>query len=636
MMKRFICLFIFIGIYHKTFSQNYDVGLIPKELKSYAKAIVRLDERKITINSSNDMIYSVKRAYTILNKSGEDFTEAAVGYDKSRKLKYLALNIYNEKGVLIAKAKSNDFKDKSYISDFSLFEDDRMKTFNPVINSYPVTIELEFELRINQTFIIPEWHPQAQDEVSVQNASLEIVKDPSFVINFKSHQIQDKPEIRIVDKKEVMSWKVENLPASKPEPYSISKEERLPYLKLSPVKFSYEGLSGEYSDWESYGKWVYDNLLKGRNELPVHTQGFIKDLVKNAHSKKEAAKLIYEYVQQKNRYISVQVGIGGFQPMKASEVDALSYGDCKALTNYTSALLKIAGIDSYYTEVYAGSQKVNYLKDFVSGGQGNHIILCVPFESDTTWLECTSKDAPFGFLGSFTQDRYVLLIKQSGGYITKTPIYNWKSNLQIRNASFGMDESGKITGKIQTEFSGLQYENREGYQQLTPKDKELKIKSSYGNIPDFNLLSYSLINQKTENPNFKEVVDLESFHFANVQQEYYQFDVNPLNVTTQSPKDVINRKNDLYINIGYTDIDSIYFKIPKNYKVENLPSGIKKEYDFGSYEMKSVLKGEEIFTIRTLILKEGRYPATAYNDLIDFYNSASKHDKAKCILMKQN
>ena len=52
----------------------------------------------------------------------------------------------------------------------------------------------------------------------------------------------------------------------------------------------------------------------------------------------EKAKIVYKYMQEKTRYISVQVGIGGFKPMLAKDVDRLGYGDCKALSNYTKAL----------------------------------------------------------------------------------------------------------------------------------------------------------------------------------------------------------------------------------------------------------------------------------------------------------
>src|SRR3546814_15272406 len=86
--------------------------------------------------------------------------------------------------------------------------------------------------------------------------------------------------------------------------------------------------------------------------------------------------------------------------MFAEEVDRLSYGDCKGLANYTQALLEVVGIPSVYTEVNAGDHQRSYLPDFASFGQGNHIILCVPLDGDTTWLECTSKETPFGYLRS--------------------------------------------------------------------------------------------------------------------------------------------------------------------------------------------------------------------------------------------
>jgi len=87
------------------------------------------------------------------------------------------------------------------------------------------------------------------------------------------------------------------------------------------------------------GNWQKENLLKGRRDLSETTIQEVTTLVSKASTNKEKAKLIYQYVQNKTRYISIQLGIGGWKPILASEVDRLGYGDCKALTNYTKALL---------------------------------------------------------------------------------------------------------------------------------------------------------------------------------------------------------------------------------------------------------------------------------------------------------
>src|SRR6476661_8113460 len=229
-----IPLFFFLVVAQSlVFGQDYNVSLIPAELKSYAKVVVREDIRTIEIKSDNDVIYHVKKVFTILNETGEDWAESAITYNKSRKIKSLSLQIYNSNGQLLHKVKEADFKDESYISDYSLYEDVRIKSFKPLINNYPVTIAFEFELKLNQTFILPEWYPQFQDGISVETTEFNLIKPASFKMNYHYWLINQKPVITIEKDKETSKWKLLNLKAFKAEPFSKTYEERLPNLKMS-------------------------------------------------------------------------------------------------------------------------------------------------------------------------------------------------------------------------------------------------------------------------------------------------------------------------------------------------------------------------------------------------------------------
>ena len=53
----------------------------------------------------------------------------------------------------------------------------------------------------------------------------------------------------------------------------------------------------------------------------------------------DKVKKIYQYMQNKTRYVNVSIGIGGWMPMSPEEVRKKGYGDCKGLTNYMKTML---------------------------------------------------------------------------------------------------------------------------------------------------------------------------------------------------------------------------------------------------------------------------------------------------------
>lgn len=145
-------------------------------------------------------------------------------------------------------------------------------------------------------------------------------------------------------------------------------------------------------------------------------------MVMDVDSPYEKINILYSYLQKNYRYVSIQLGIGGWQTMKADQVVDYSYGDCKALTNLMQAMLETVGIPSNYTLVFAGSD-VDDIETELPSNQFNHVILQVPMNENPVWLECTSNLLPAGYLGDFTKNRHVLVTNAEGGFLTKTPNY---------------------------------------------------------------------------------------------------------------------------------------------------------------------------------------------------------------------
>src|SRR5690606_888532 len=119
--------------------------------------------------------------------------------------------------------------------------------------------------------------------------------------------------------------------------------------------------------------------------LPAHIAQQVKALTSGITDVKEKITVLYNYLQKNTRYISIQLGIGGWQPFDDSYVAKNGYGDCKALTNYMQSLLTSANIPSFYTLVYAGASgtaKNRFVPDLPSQ-QFNHVVICVPTGKDS-------------------------------------------------------------------------------------------------------------------------------------------------------------------------------------------------------------------------------------------------------------
>ncbi|WP_316829497.1 DUF3857 domain-containing transglutaminase family protein [Pedobacter aquatilis] len=622
------CLFISLN----GFSQdNYDAENIPSALKNRANAVIRNEETLIDMRSPDNVLLSVKKVITVLNKNGEDNARLVLFYDKNTAIKAIKGEVLNAAGIATKKFSQNNFTDESAADGFSLFVDSRVKHYLPAENIYPYTIVYNYEIRYRQNLIIPDWIPQEADDISVEKSSYTFISKPRDQLRIKTQAIQDRPEESVNDKQKIMVWRVNNMPAVKTEPYSPYRETYQTAVKIAAKDFTYYNHNGSYTNWQELGKWVNDDLLQSRRALSPATIQTIKDLVKDEKTDKDKARKIYDYMQKKTRYISVQIGIGGFQPVTAAEVDRLGYGDCKALVNYTQSLLDIAGIESYYCVVEAGNKKVNFDPDYASMVQGNHIILCMPLKGDTTWLECTSQKIPFGFLSTFTDDRTVLACTKDGGKLLKTPKLSTNNNLQVRTAELKILASGDVSGNVKTIFSGAQYDNNEEIIDK-PFTEQKKLLAEIYNIDNISFNAVNYKQHKDNNPQIIENITLNLPHYATLNNNKLFLKVNAFNIKN-TISESRNRIKPVYINRGFTDEDTIIYSLPEEMLTNLLPGSDKSlKSAFGEYTTKTILEGKKLTYQRKLILNEGTFPAESYADFFKFITDVNTADNLKLIL----
>jgi len=472
--------------------------------------------------------------------------------------------------------------------------------------------------------------PQKWFNVSTEYAELVVKTSAHLALRYKA--LNHDFDFWTDTKSELFTykWTTGSMKAIDSEPYLPHYLEYMPVVLLSPDDISYEGTTGSFDTWNDYGKWVY-GLIENRDRLSVETEIKMQQLTDTIEDDRDKVKAVYEYMQSKTRYVNIALGIGGFQPLHAYEVDEKGYGDCKALSNYTRALLKSIGITSFYAEIGSGLNREIKYPDFASVNQTNHVILCVPMNQDTTWLECTSQTIPFGYIGTSNSDRYALLISEDGGKLAKTPVYPTTENRRVTISTIKINESGNAHYKVNADFINTEYEDVSGLLQVSQKEQRESLLKKLS-FEGFVMENFNTSNTTLDRPAASISVEGNVPRFATKSGKRLFF--RPEYLFSQTSFHSISKKRELNLqrSVGYRHIDTVTISIPERFQVEHLPENISHESVAGSYSLYLTQTERGIQMIRDLKISSGVYHKSQFLDINAFFEAITRSDHSRIIL----
>ena len=612
----------------------FAVTNIPKELLKNANAVKRVEAVRFEMKSLTDVVMRRHYAITILNENGEHHAALAEGYDKLRKINSIEGKLYDALGNEIKKLKQKDIQDVSGVQDISLIDHNRIKIFNFYHKQFPYTVEYEVEVKLNHSYFFPRWMPVNYTSLSVEKSSLTIVVPQAYKFGYRNFNYAGVPTKTTDKNSSVTTWQVANLPAISWEVATPVWTNLTTVVYTAPSDFEMEGYKGSMSSWQELGKFV-QALNKGRDVLPQPIIEKVKSLTADIKTDREKVKVLYDYLQKSTRYISIQLGIGGLQPFEASYVATKGYGDCKALTNYMYSLLKVAGIKSHYALVNA-DRTLNdkfTIEDFTYD-PFDHVILCVPMQKDTVWLECTSQTSPAGYMGAFTGNRKALLIDEAGGKLVNTPKYDLKDNLQLRTIKGVVDANGDLKMQVSTLYTGLQQDHLQSILHHRTKDWQKEEVNKRFDIPTYTVDKFAYEEIRGLVPELKEELELTIDNYVTVSGKRLFIAPNILNrSTTRFEND--DRKFDFEFDLAFRDVDSIEIQLPAGYEIEAMPKDVEMDSKFGKYTSTTRIKENTLVQYRRFERANGRFSAKEATELAQFYDAIFKADRARVVLVKK-
>jgi hypothetical protein len=576
---------------------------IPEAIKKGANVIKRHEEILFEVSDIDKAKYTVHQVYTVLNPDGD---RALVFHEYTNK--YITLDdaeikMYDASGKLINKYKKKDIYKQGDMSGLIV---EGFHYFHELkAPSYPVTVEYRYTLNFTGTLAYPAFSVMGPDE-GVQSSSFTAKVPVDLGLRYKEQEIKLAPQVRQEGSYQLYTWSVKNQSAVKKEEQSISSDRYFPSILLAPNRFKIYNTQGEMTSWKKFGEWELQ-LINGLDVLPDERKTFFADMVRDAKTDKEKVAAVYNYLQKNFRYVSIQLGIGGWKPFPAKFTDEKKYGDCKGLSFYMYSVLKSLGIRSHIAIINAGYNNGTDDVDFPVNNF-NHMILCVPQQKDSIWLECTSQTSDFNYLGSFTENRNALLVTEHGGVLVRTPSSDPAKNKMRLFTIVKLDESG--AGITSTKLSGTgDYKERLTTLLLEKKDKqkEYVVHNLGFKQPDEFAFAKSDERDYTIDLNIEKIPE-----FNAGSKMFLRPRINRLSAAILPTAE--GRTHDFYFHSTSQIIDTTVYYLPEGFVKDALPRASNVDNEFVHYTTNYWCDegSNKLYSVMNFSIKRNRVPAAQY------------------------
>jgi hypothetical protein len=630
-MKNITILAVCLLLVQAALSQEelFTSSTIPDQLTVDANAVIRKNDVIITVESYDEFEVITDRIVTVLNKKGLGDIKAGESYNDDIEIEKMEATIYDASGEKIERFKSKAFKDVSAVPNGTLYSDNRLMYLDYTPRSYPFTVHFTSKVVYSSTAFLPGWKPLEYFYASTENAHYRIINESDVEIKVKESNLENYSVVKNGE----LDYTASNLTAILPQAYSPDFSTYGPLVKVALKRFIMNGVDGVNTDWVEFGKWMNDALLSDVGELPQSVIDEVKVLTKDAITQREKAMIVYNFMQVRSRYISVQVGIGGWKPIEAAKVHEVAYGDCKGLSNYTKALLNEVGIESHHAIIY-GDRNIRSIDSEFSSTQGNHMILYVPQldKEQNIWLECTSKTNPFGYIAGWTDDRDALVVSKEGGKIIHTTIYETDANLQKSTAQIELKKDGSAVASIDMTTSGYQYSFKDQWDKKSQKDLKKAYSNYWSHLNGIHIDKAKVITD-VELVEVRESVNLTVDKYGSKTGDLLLIQPVFFNRNDSEPRKYKDRYTDFEIDRGYVDVDNYEIKLDIGFKVDALPDNVELKSKFGNYKLTITDTGSGSLKItRYLKINKGYFNKEDYELYREFSAEIVKHDNSKAVL----
>jgi transglutaminase-like putative cysteine protease len=609
-------------------------------------AVTLISEQQTIVKENGDIETHYRRAYKLLRpEAREHYGSIAVTFDNETKVLFLKAWTITSTGQQI-ELKEKDAVE-SGMTGYELYSDMRTKYLKFPEANVGSVVGYEFVQKHRPFVFEDNWSFQGFVPTRKARFSLQIPPGWEFT-NYWANYPEQKSQSAGANQ---YTWEVNDLPAVEVEPHmppmlAVAGRMDIKYFPRDPkLRAKTTGT------WNDLGIW-YAGLSDGRREATPAIKQKVTELTAGMSDDAAKMRALTSYLQRQVRYVAIEIGIGGYQPHSASDVFTHQYGDCKDKVTLLSAMLKEIGIESFYVLVDVERGVVN--PEFPST-RFNHAILAIKLPDSVKdpslyavvsspklgrllFFDPTNEYVPLGYLPSYLQDNFALVVTADGGTLISMPVLPPATNRLLRTAQMSVSPSGRLAGEVrEIRWGQPAVDSRERFLQSSPADRQKVIEDFLGeSLSNFALTSATVGNLEIYDENLTLDYKFAVQGYAKMAGDLLILHPRIVGGKGSSLLTGKPRKYPIEFEQATRQDDIFDIALPAGYVVDDLPPPVRAECEYGTYKSDVQVTDNILHYKRTFEITRLHVPTKDLNDVRDFFQQIAQDEKSSAVLKRSN
>jgi len=277
-------------------------------------------------------------------------------------------------------------------------------------------------------------------EMTIMRSRYVVDVPANLDIRIREQNLTFPRQTRTVGGRKVYTWAAADIPRVRGERFAADSNGVRTTIEI-----------GSPMTWNQIASWYAGNARDRYAVTPV-VAAKLAEVVKLATTREDSIRALHRWVAQDIRYVSIALGMGGYQPRAPETVVETGYGDCKdKATLFVAALAKM-GVTAYPVLL---NSRGGVRRELPTIEQLNHAIAAIKTGSAYQFVDLTAGLTPYGQLPYDEQGEFALVVHPDGTSEEVTlPEAPEKSNSTSMALVGTLSEDGIFNGRYEEADSG--------------------------------------------------------------------------------------------------------------------------------------------------------------------------------------